>query len=239
VTTLHGRLDIPDLVPLYKEFPQLPLVSISNSQREPLPWVNWQATVYHGLPKDLYHFRPQPGQYLACLGRISPEKGIDRAIEIARAVGIPLRIAAKVDKVDRDYFNTVIAPLLRDPLVEYIGEIGEDRKEDFLGHAQALLFPIDWPEPFGLVMIEAMACGTPVIAYSSGSVPEVMEEGSTGFIVHELDDAVEAVRRVPQLSRARCREVFEERFTAQRMAHDYLDVYQRLQARPLMRVAQA
>ena len=239
VTTLHGRLDIPDLVPLYKEFPELPLVSISNSQREPLPWVNWQATVYHGLPKDLYHFRPQPGQYLACLGRISPEKGIDRAIEIARAVGIPLRIAAKVDKVDRDYFNTVIAPLLRDPLVEYIGEIGEDRKEDFLGHAQALLFPIDWPEPFGLVMIEAMACGTPVIAYSSGSVPEVMEEGSTGFIVHELDDAVEAVRRVPQLSRARCREVFEERFTAQRMAHDYLDVYQRLQARPQMRVAQA
>jgi glycosyltransferase involved in cell wall biosynthesis len=237
VTTMHGRLDIPDLVPLYREYAEMPLVSISDAQREPLPWANWQATVYHGLPENLYRFRPGPGSYLACLGRISPEKGIDRAIAIARQVGIPLRIAAKVDRADQEYFDTVIAPLLADPLVEYIGEIGDDRKEDFLGNAQALLFPIDWPEPFGIVMIEAMACGTPVIAYSSGSVPEVMEEGRTGFIVRELDDAVDAVRRVPQLSRARCREVFEERFTAARMARDYFDVYAQLIAQPTRRVA--
>jgi glycosyltransferase involved in cell wall biosynthesis len=234
---MHGRLDIPDLVPLYREYAEMPLVSISDAQREPLPWANWQATVYHGLPENLYRFRPGPGSYLACLGRISPEKGIDRAIAIARQVGIPLRIAAKVDRADQEYFDTVIAPLLADPLVDYIGEIGDDRKEDFLGNAQALLFPIDWPEPFGIVMIEAMACGTPVIAYSSGSVPEVMEEGRTGFIVRELDDAVDAVRRVPQLSRARCREVFEERFTAARMARDYFDVYAQLIAQPTRRVA--
>ena len=239
VTTLHGRLDIPDLVPLYTEFPEFPLVSISDSQRDPFPWLNWQATVYHGLPVDLYRFRPQPGSYLACLGRISPEKGVDRAIEIAKQVGIPLRIAAKVDRADRDYFAQVIEPLLHDPLVEYLGEIGDADKDEFLGNAYALLFPIDWPEPFGIVMIEAMACGTPVIAYSSGSVPEVMEQGRTGFIVRELDDAVDAVRRVPLLSRARCRQIFEERFTAARMARDYLDVYERLVARPAMRVAQA
>jgi glycosyltransferase involved in cell wall biosynthesis len=228
VTTLHGRLDIPDLVPLYTEFHDMPVVSISDAQREPLPWVNWQATVYHGLPDDLYRFRAGPGSYLAFLGRISPEKRVDRAIAIARDVGIPLRIAAKVDKVDRDYFDSVVSPLLRDPLVKFVGEIGEGEKDEFLGNAQALLFPIDWPEPFGLVMIEAMACGTPVIAYRNGSVPEVMEEGSTGFIVEELEDAVEAVRRVPELSRARCREVFEERFTAARMARDYVQVYERL-----------
>ena len=237
VTTMHGRLDIPDLVPLYREFAEVPLVSISNAQREPLPWVNWQATVYHGLPENLYRFRAEPGSYLACLGRISPEKGIDRAIAIARQVGIPVRIAAKVDRADQDYFDSVIEPLLHDPLVDYVGEIGDDRKDEFLGNAQALLFPIDWPEPFGIVMIEAMACGTPVIAYSSGSVPEVMEEGRTGFIVSELDDAVDAVRRVPALSRARCREVFEERFTAARMARDYLKVYEQLIAQPERRVA--
>jgi len=239
VTTMHGRLDIPDLVPLYQEFRESPLISISDSQRAPLPWVNWLATVYHGLPLDLYRFRPETGSYLACLGRISPEKGVDRAIEIARQVGIPLRIAAKVDKADKDYFETVIEPLLHDPLVDFVGEIGERRKDEFLGHAQALLFPIDWPEPFGLVMIEAMACGTPVIAYGNGSVPEVMEEGRTGFIVNELDDAVEAVRHLPQLSRARCREVFEERFTAARMARDYLDAYERLIERPKKRSAEA
>ena len=237
VTTMHGRLDIPDLVPLYREFPEVPLVSISDAQREPLPWVNWQATVYHGLPRDLYRFHGGPGSYLACLGRISPEKGVDRAIAIAKQVGIPLRIAAKVDKADQEYFDSAIEPLLHDPLVEYIGEIGDDHKDEFLGNAQALLFPIDWPEPFGIVMIEAMACGTPVIAYSSGSVPEVMEQGRTGFVVRELDDAVEAVRRVPQLSRARCREVFEERFTAARMAHDYLEVYAQIIAEPALRVA--
>jgi glycosyltransferase involved in cell wall biosynthesis len=239
VTTLHGRLDIPDLVPLYREFPEMPVVSISDSQREPLPWLNWQATVHHGLPVDLYRFRPERGTYLACLGRISPEKGMDQAIEIARRVGVPLRIAAKVDKVDQDYFDKVIEPLLRDPLVEFSGEIGDADKEAFLGNARALLFPIDWPEPFGLVMIEAMACGTPVVAYGNGSVPEVMEDGRTGYIVRELDDAVDAVRRLPQLSRAQCREVFEERFTASRMARDYVDVYERLAGRPATRMAKA
>jgi glycosyltransferase involved in cell wall biosynthesis len=228
ITTLHGRLDIPDLVPLYQEFRDMPVVSISTAQREPLAFANWQATVYHGIPEDLYRFRAEPGSYLAFLGRISPEKRVDRAIEIARRVAMPLRIAAKVDWVDKEYFDALVQPLLRDSLVEFVGEIGEGEKDEFLGNAYALLFPIDWPEPFGLVMIEAMACGTPVIAYRSGAVPEVMEEGHTGFIVKELEDAVEAVRRVPRLSRARCREVFEKRFTAARMATDYLQVYKRI-----------
>jgi len=231
VTTLHGRLDIPDIVPLYKEFAEMPVVSISNAQREPLPWANWQATVYHGIPDDLYRFRPEPGKYLAFLGRISPEKRVDRAIEVAKRVGIPIKIAAKVDKVDADYFEGVVEPLLRHPLVEFVGEIGDGEKDEFLGNAYALLFPIDWPEPFGLVMIEAMACGTPVIAYRKGSVPEVMEEGATGFIVKELEDAVEAVKRIPELSRERCREVFECRFTASRMASDYVRVYEKVAAR--------
>ena len=231
VTTLHGRLDIPDLVPLYQEFHDMPVISISNAQREPLPWANWQATVHHGLPVDMYRFRYKPGNYLAFLGRISPEKRVDRAIEIARRVGMPLKIAAKVDRVDKDYFESVITPLLRNPLVEFVGEIGDGEKDEFLGNAYALLFPIDWPEPFGLVMIEAMACGTPVIAYRSGAVPEVMEQGHTGFIVHGLEDAVEAVQRVAQLSRKRCREAFERRFTATRMAHDYVQQFERLIAR--------
>jgi len=228
VTTLHGRLDIPDLVPLHQEFRDMPVISISDGQREPLPWANWQATVYHGLPADMYQFRDEPGSYLAFLGRVSPEKRVDRAIEIAKQVRIPLKIAAKVDRVDTDYFETVVEPLLRHPFVEFVGEIGEGEKAEFLGNAYALLFPIDWPEPFGLVMIEAMACGTPVIAYRGGAVPEVMEEGHTGFIVEGLEDAVEAVRRVPELSRKRCREVFDQRFTAARMAHDYVQVYERL-----------
>jgi glycosyltransferase involved in cell wall biosynthesis len=228
VTTLHGRLDIPDLVPIYKEFRDMPVVSISNAQREPLHWANWQATVYHGVPADVYRFRGEPGGYLAFLGRISPEKRVDRAIEIAKQVQIPLKIAAKVDRVDKDYFESAVQPLLRESLVEFVGEIGEGEKDDFLGNAYALLFPIDWPEPFGLAMIEAMACGTPVIAYRSGAVPEVMEQGQTGFIVEGLEDAVEAVRRVPELSRERCREVFEKRFTATRMAHDYVQVFERL-----------
>jgi Glycosyltransferase len=228
VTTLHGRLDIPDLIPLYQEFRDMPVISISNGQREPLPWANWQATVYHGVPADMYRFRAEPGGYLAFLGRISPEKRVDRAIEIAKRVQIPLKIAAKVDPVDKEYFETVIEPLLRHPLVEFIGEIGEAEKDEFLGNAYALLFPIDWPEPFGLVMIEAMACGTPVIANRSGAVPELMEEDHTGFIVEELEEAVEAVRRVSGLSRKRCREVFEQRFTATRMAHDYVQVYKRM-----------
>jgi glycosyltransferase involved in cell wall biosynthesis len=228
VTTMHGRLDIPDLMPLYEEFQDIPIISISNAQREPLRWVNWQATVYHGLPKHLYHFRAQPGKYFAFLGRISPEKRVDRAIEIAKKTGIPLRIGAKIDRVDQDYFATVVEPLLHDPLVECVGEIGEREKDEFLGNAYALLFPIDWPEPFGLVMIEAMACGTPIIAYRQGAVPELMEEGRTGFIVSELEDAIAAVRRIPELSRKRCREVFEQRFTASRMAKDYVRIYRRL-----------
>ncbi|GAB4356855.1 MAG: glycosyltransferase family 4 protein [Immundisolibacter sp.] len=228
VTTLHGRLDIPDLGPLYREFREIPVVSISNAQRQPLPWLNWQGTVYHGLPEDLYRFYPEPGSYFAFLGRISPEKRVDRAIEIAKRVGIPLKIAAKVDRADKEYFDTVIAPLLRDPLVEFVGEVGDSEKNAFLGEALALLFPIDWPEPFGLVMIEAMACGTPVIAYRQGSVPEVMQEPDTGFIVNTLEDAVAAARRIPQLSRHRCREVFEQRFTARRMAVNYLRIYEHL-----------
>ena len=228
VTTLHGRLDIPDLFPLYREFRDMPVVSISNVQREPLPWANWQATVHHGLPTDLYRFREQTGSYFAFLGRISPEKRVDRAIEIAKRVQIPLKIAAKVDRVDRKYFKTTIEPLLCDSLVEVVGEIGDREKDEFLGNAYALLLPIDWPEPFGLVMIEAMACGTPVIAYCGGAVPEILEEGRAGFIVEDLEGAVKAARRIPKLSRKRCREVFEQRFTATRMANDYVKVYERL-----------
>jgi glycosyltransferase involved in cell wall biosynthesis len=206
----------------------MPVISISNGQREPLPWANWQATVYHGLPRDIYRFHPEPGSYLAFLGRISPEKRVDRAIEIAKQVGMPLKIAAKVDQVDKDYFDSVISPLLRNSLVEVAGEIGDFGKDEFLGHAYALLFPIDWPEPFGLVMIEAMACGTPVVAYRGGAVPELVEQDHTGFIVDSLEDAVEAVRQVAQLSRKHCREVFEQRFTATRMAYDYVQQLRRL-----------
>jgi glycosyltransferase involved in cell wall biosynthesis len=226
VTTLHGRLDLPDLVPVYRAFPGAPVVAISNSQREPLPWLYWQGTVYHGLPTDLYTFQEAPGTYLAFLGRIAPEKGVDQAIAIARQVGMPLKIAAKVDRVDRDYFQAVIRPLLDDALVEYVGEIGDNDKGAFLGGAYALLFPVDWPEPFGLVMIEALACGTPVIAYRRGAVSEVLEDGVTGWIVEEFEAAVQAVARVSTLSRARCRQVFEERFSAGRMAQDYVRIYQ-------------
>ncbi len=228
VTTLHGRLDMHDLVRVFGRFRDVPVISISDSQREPIPWANWQATVYHGLPKDLFRFYPGRGDYLAFLGRTSPEKGADRAIEIAKRVEMPLKIAAKVDRVDRRYFKRVVEPLLNDPHVEWIGEISDQQKNEFLGNAYALLFPIDWPEPFGLVMIEAMACGTPVIAYKSGSVPEVMEDGITGFVVRELDEAAEAIGRVADLSRERCREVFEKRFTASRMADDYIEVYEQM-----------
>ncbi|MGH8638121.1 MAG: glycosyltransferase family 4 protein [Burkholderiales bacterium] len=227
VTTLHGRLDIPDLAGLYREFADVPVVSISNSQREPLPAVNWQGTVYHGLPPDLYRFRERRGSYLAFLGRISPEKRVDRAIEIATHVGMPLKIAAKVDTVDREYFDSTIAPLLRGPYAEYVGEIGEGEKDELLGNAYALLFPIDWPEPFGLVMIEALACGTPVIAYRRGSVPEVLEDGVIGFIVTGLEDAIAATEKVADLDRRRCRQVFEERFTVERMARDYVAIYEK------------
>jgi glycosyltransferase involved in cell wall biosynthesis len=228
VTTLHGRLDLSDLVPLYARFQDIPLVSISDAQRKPLPSVNWIATVHHGLPPDLFTFRERPGAYLAFLGRISPEKRPDRAIEIARRAGIPLKVAAKVDRVDRPYFEQCIRPLLAGPGVEFIGEIADPDKDRFLGEALALLFPIDWPEPFGLAMVEAMACGTPVVAYRSGSVPEVMVDGVTGYIVNDEDDAVDAVGRLDRIARADCRRVFEQRYTVERMARGYLDVYQRI-----------
>jgi glycosyltransferase involved in cell wall biosynthesis len=228
LTTLHGRLDIGDLVPLYREFEEMPVVSISDAQRVPLPWLNWLETVPHGLPADLHALREDRGGYLAFLGRISPEKRLDRAIEIARALGMPLRVAAKVDKVDQEYFDREIAPLLDDPLVEFMGEVNEEGKAELLGGAYALLFPVDWPEPFGLVMIEAMACGTPVVAWRQGSVPEVIEPGVSGFVVDDLEQAVEATRQVARLSRRRVREAFEARFTADRMARDYVSVYARL-----------
>lgn len=230
VTTLHGRLDLPDLVPFYSAFPDVPLVSISDSQRRPMPPVNWVGTVYHGLPSDLLPFQPAAsGGYLAFLGRISPEKRPDRAIEIAARAGLPLRIAAKVDRADQDYWRDVIAPMIRaHRCVEYVGEIGEAEKPAFLGNASALLFPIDWPEPFGLVMIEAMACGTPVIAFNRGSVPEIIEAGVSGFVVDDLAQAVQAVARIPTLDRAAVRRCFERRFTVERMAHHYLTIYDTL-----------
>lgn len=231
VTTLHGRLDIPDLQNLYREFADMAVVSVSDAQRQPLPALDWRGTVYHGLPGDLYEFHEESGEYLAFLGRISPEKRVDAAIEIARRTGMQLRIAAKVDEVDHDYFDSIVKPLLALPNIDYVGEIGEAEKGRFLGEARALLFPIDWPEPFGLVMIEAMACGTPVIARSRGSVPEVMIHGETGFIVEDVEDAVRAVERIGSISRRRCREVFEQRFTARRMAQDYLAVYGELRRR--------
>ena len=231
LTTLHGRLDIPDLVPLYQEFTEVPVISISNAQRQPLPWLNWQGTVYHGLPEDLYRFHKTPGTYLAFLGRISPEKRVDRAIEIAKGIGMEIKIAAKVDAVDRAYFEHTVVPLLECPLVDYIGEIGDSEKDEFLGNAYALLFPIDWPEPFGLVMIEAMACGTPVIAWPRGSAPEVVDAGVTGFLVDSIEAAVAAVDSARTLDRALVRGTFEKRFSARRMAEDYVEVYQRLSIR--------
>jgi glycosyltransferase involved in cell wall biosynthesis len=230
VTTLHGRLDLPDLVPLYREFREMPVVSISDAQREPLPWLSWVDTVHHGLPEDLHTFRGGPGEYLAFLGRISPEKRLDLAIEIARRAGLPLRVAAKVDSADRDYFEQVIRPLLRQPHVEFLGEIGGADKDRFLGEARALLFPIDWPEPFGLVVIESLACGTPVIAFPRGSVPELMADRRTGFVCSSVEEAAEAVELLPGLRREDCRRVFEERFTAGRMAEAYREIYERILA---------
>jgi glycosyltransferase involved in cell wall biosynthesis len=230
VTTWHGRLDNPDLRLLAEEFWDMNIVSISDAQRTPLPLVNWKGTVYHGLPESLYHYGAGNGGYLAFLGRISPEKRVDRAIELAGRTGLPLRIAAKVDDVDLEYFRTVIRPLLDKGFVDFIDEIGDQEKNEFLGNAKALLFPIDWPEPFGLVMIEALACGTPVIAFRGGSVPEVLEPGRTGFIVQSIEEAISAVGRLGELDRRACRKVLEERFTARRMAENYLQVYATLQA---------
>jgi glycosyltransferase involved in cell wall biosynthesis len=228
LTTLHGRLDLPDLVPLYRQFADVPVVSISNAQRSPLLWVNWQGTVYHGLPLDQYEYKINQGSYLAFVGRISPEKRVDRAIEIAKRAKMKLKIAAKVDAIDRRYMETEIQPLLDDPLVEFVGEIGEREKPEFLGNAYALLFPIDWVEPFGLVMIEAMACGTPVIAFRRGSVSEVIDHEATGFIVDDIEESLQVLAKIPHFDRERCRMVFEQRFSAARMAGDYLKIYQRL-----------
>ncbi len=225
LTTLHGRLDIKDLSEVYRRWPKYPLVSISDAQRAALPFANWAGTVYHGMPEALYRFESKPRGYLAFLGRISPEKGPDRAIAIAKRVGMPLKIAAKVDAADLTYFETYIRPLLDHPLIEFIGEIGDGQKSEFLGGAEALLFPIEWPEPFGLVMIEAMGCGTPVIAYDHGSTREIVDDGVTGFVVDGEDQAVDAVRAAQGLDRREVRRRFARRFSATAMARGYLDLY--------------
>jgi glycosyltransferase involved in cell wall biosynthesis len=232
ITTLHGRLDLPDLAPFYRAFPAIKLVSISADQRRPLPHAHWAATVPHGLPPGLLPFTPRPrpapdGGYLAFLGRISPEKRPDRVLEIAAAAGMRLKIAAKIDRADQAYWDNIIAPMLAaHPNAEFVGEIGDAEKADFLGNAAALVFPIDWPEPFGLVMIEAMACGTPVIAFRCGAVPEIIEDGVSGYIVTNHREAVRAVTRALALDRAQVRAAFENRFTVDRMAEDYVALYQ-------------
>ena len=228
VTTLHGRLDLPELQPVFREFADMPLVSISDAQRRPLPWANWEATIHHGLPANLYTYHSQPQGYLAFLGRISPEKRPDHAIEVAKRTGLPLRIAAKVDPADLQYYRSEIEPLLDHPLIEFIGEISDREKDDFVGNALALVCPYDWPEPFGLVLIEALACGTPVLAYRRGSIPEVIEHGVTGFVSETLGEMVSAVERLGEIDRQRCRASFEQRFTADRMARDYVALYERI-----------
>jgi glycosyltransferase involved in cell wall biosynthesis len=227
VTTIHGRLHLPDLKPLFDAYPEVPLVSISNSQRVPLPDANWLATVYHGLPNGLHTFQSRPDKYLAFLGRISPEKRLDRAIEIARLSGSQLRVAAKIYPEEREYYSREIEPLLaqHSSFVQFVGEVGGREKDQFLGDASALVFPIDWAEPFGLVMIEALACGTPVIAWRNGSVPEIIEDGVTGFLVEDIEAAVRAVGKIANLSRQQCRKAFEERFDISRMAANYVEVY--------------
>jgi glycosyltransferase involved in cell wall biosynthesis len=228
VSTAHGRLDLPGLQPLFRRFPRHPMVSISDSQRASLPWLNWRATVHHGLPLGLYSLHAQPDDYFAFVGRISPEKRADRAIEIATACHTPLVVAAKVDATDTDYFQSTIEPLLDHPLVSFVGEVDDQAKNDLIGNARALLMPIDWPEPFGLVMIEAMACGTPVIAYCNGSVPEIVEQGVTGFVVGNQQQAIVAARDIHRIDRRRCRQVFEQRFAARVMARRYVEVYREL-----------
>jgi glycosyltransferase involved in cell wall biosynthesis len=225
VTTQHGRLDLPRMQPMFTEYRDLPFASISDSQASTLPHANWRGTVYHGLPLDLHRPHYRPGEYFAFLGRISAEKRPDRAIAIAKALGVPLKIAAKIDKHDAAYFEQHIKPLLDDPLIEFVGEIGDRQKNEFLGRARALLFPIDWPEPFGVVLIEAMACGTPVVAFGCGSVPEVIDDGLTGFVVNDLDAAIAAAAEVGKLDRRVCRATFERRFSASRMARGYLSIY--------------
>jgi glycosyltransferase involved in cell wall biosynthesis len=231
VTTLHGRLDVMGLESLHGEFPELPLVSISDAQRAPMPWASWAGTVHHGVPLELHRPNYDAGEYLVFLGRISPEKRLDRAIAIAQHARVPLKIAAKIDGTDRDYFAARIEPLLAAPGIEYLGEIDEQAKTQLLGGALALLFPIDWPEPFGLAMIEAMACGTPVIAFDQGSVPEVIDPGTTGFIVASVEEAVSCIERARRLDRRECRRQFERRFSAARMAREYCSIYGKCEAR--------
>lgn len=228
LTTLHGRLDIPDLVPLFREFPDMPVVSISDAQRQPLPWINWQGTVHHGMPEDTFIPYFDSGKYLAFLGRISPEKGVDQAIAIAKRAGIPLKIAAKIDRSDRNYFESHVKSMLDHKLIEFVGEISDLEKNEFLGNAAALLFPIDWCEPFGIVLIEALACALPVIAYPLGSVPEIIEDGVSGFLVHNVDEAARALNNLSAIDRRKCRRAFEDRFSVKRMAQDYLAIYDQI-----------
>lgn len=236
VTTLHGRLDLPDFHPIYRAFPRMPLISISDHQRMPMPeGSNWAGTIHHGLPPTLYPYHSFGGDYLVFLGRIAPEKRPDRAIEIAKRAGIPLKIAAKVDPIDERYFHERIEPMLKSPLVEFIGEVDDGAKAELLGNALALLFPIDWPEPFGLVMIESMSAGTPVICWRAGSVPEIVDHGKSGIIVDSMEAAVEAVEQVRSLDRALVRQAFERRFTAERMASDYVRAYRTILSHPLSR----
>ena len=228
VTTLHGRLNIPDLKPFYNLFKEMPVISISLAQRKPLAEANWVGNVYHGLPTNLFIPNYNPGKYLAFLGRISKEKGLDTAIDIAIQTGLALKVAAKIDKNDQEYYEEHLKKKMEHPLVEFVGEISEREKNDFLGNATALLFPINWNEPFGLVMIESLACGTPVVAYNMGSVPELIIHGVNGFIVNNQADAIKAVANIGLVERTECRRTFEERFSAARMAQDYLDVYKRV-----------
>ncbi len=228
LTTLHWRLDVPGLDPLYRAFDDIPLVSISNAQRQQQPHAHWQGTVYHGMPVDTLDFNPKPGDHLAFLGRIAPPKRPDLAIEIAQRAGVPLKIAAKIDNGDRWYYEGNIEALLQGPRIEYLGELAGKEKHEVLAGARALLFPIDWPEPFGLVLIEALACGTPIIAFRRGSVPEIVDDGRTGFIVDNVDEAVRAVARLDEIDRAQCRAAFEQRFCTARMAADYLRIYDTL-----------
>lgn len=232
VTTMHGRLDIPDIYGLHEEFCEMPLVSISFAQRKPLAHSNWVANIYHGLPEDSFSFQEKPGKYLAFLGRISPEKRVDLAIAIAKGFGMPLKIAAKIDHQDKKYFETEIKHLLDHPLVDYIGEINEDQKSGFLGNAYALLSPVDWPEPFGLVIIEAMACGTPVITRPYGSIPEIMVQGQTGYVVDTVEESIDALKKLEKFDRCQCRRIFEQRFTARSMAQNYAALYNHLITNP-------
>ena len=228
IATLHGRLDLPELVPLFQDYHDIAMVSISNAQRLPVPGANWHATVYHGLPSNLYSFHPHSGSYLAFLGRIAPEKRPDHAIEIAKRAGIPLRMAAKVDAANRHYFDAVVKPLLNHPLIDFIGELADADKGRFLGAAAAVLCPYDWPEPFGLVFIEAFSCGTPVLAYRRGSIPEIVEDGVTGWVCNDMDEMLDAITKIASIDRRQCRDSFLRRFTVERMTKEYLELYSRM-----------